>query len=159
MGCKRIKAGLLEIADLFVVNKSDRPGADQAVRQLEFLLELEGGERSGWTVPVLRTNGLDGEGLDVLFRQIRAHWLFLNETGELQVRHKKSVRAALSECLRHEMSRRIHHVMKETDAQISLERIESGALTPRAAARLMLNRLATGFEPRSHSEMVSTQSD
>ena len=127
-GVQAIKAGLLEIADVFVVNKSDRPGADQAVRQLEFLLELERGQRGGWTVPVLRTNGLDGDGLDVLFRQIREHWLFLDETGELQVRHQKSIRAALSECLRHEMSRRIHHLMKEADAQMSLDRIESGAL-------------------------------
>ena len=63
-GVQAAKAGVLEVADVFVVNKADRDGAAQAVRELRHMIGLA--ERGGWTVPVLRTVASRGEGVDEL---------------------------------------------------------------------------------------------
>jgi LAO/AO transport system kinase len=68
-----LKAGLLEIADLFVVNKADRPEAARMVRELEMLLDLEGGLRDGRVVPILRTVATEGQGIDALVEAVEQH--------------------------------------------------------------------------------------
>ncbi|HEX8802702.1 MAG TPA: methylmalonyl Co-A mutase-associated GTPase MeaB, partial [Acidimicrobiales bacterium] len=65
------KAGLMEIADVFVVNKADRPGADEAVRDLERMLDLAG--VSGWRPPVVRTEATSGKGVAELWAALRRH--------------------------------------------------------------------------------------
>ena len=70
------KAGILEIADLFVVNKADRPGADRLVRELRAMLHLgqaPAGDDEPWEVPVLKTVANTGEGIDALFDAVRHH--------------------------------------------------------------------------------------
>lgn len=80
------KAGLLEVADVLVVNKSDRPGADEAVRDLEGTLDLATDERRepGWRPPVVRTTASAGEGVDGLWEAIGRHRQFLSETGRAE---------------------------------------------------------------------------
>ena len=65
------KAGILEIADVFVVNKADQGGADDAVRDLNLMLRT--GPRHGWTPPVVRTSATAGDGLDELWEAIAKH--------------------------------------------------------------------------------------
>jgi LAO/AO transport system kinase len=74
-GVQAMKAGLLEIADVFVVNKADRPGADALVRELELAVHLDA--RPGWKAPVFATSALRGEGLDPVVAALDAHarWL------------------------------------------------------------------------------------
>ncbi len=74
------KAGLLEIADIFVVNKCDQPDALEAVRDLEMMLSYS--RRAGWTPPVLRTSAASGEGIEVLHAEILRHREHLSTTGE-----------------------------------------------------------------------------
>src|SRR5207237_8091284 len=79
------KAGLLEIADLFVVNKADRDGAAETVRDLEFMLDLSmppKGE-THWRPPIVKTVASRGEGLDELWEAIGAHRAFLEAGGGL----------------------------------------------------------------------------
>ena len=78
------KAGLLEIADMFVVNKADRAGVDETVRDLEGMLEMAG-ERD-WRVPIVRTVATTGDGVDDLWRVIREHRAFLERTGRVMER-------------------------------------------------------------------------
>ncbi|HTL83947.1 MAG TPA: methylmalonyl Co-A mutase-associated GTPase MeaB [Acidimicrobiia bacterium] len=87
------KAGLLEIADIFVVNKADRPGAADAVRDLEGMLEL-GGQRA-WRPPVLRTVATTGEGVDELFDAIVQHRAQLEASGEAVTRRRSRLRDEL----------------------------------------------------------------
>jgi LAO/AO transport system kinase len=68
-----IKAGLLEIADVIVVNKGDRPGADRAARQLKAMLSTAGGRVARAAPPVLTTTATAGEGIDALREAIEAH--------------------------------------------------------------------------------------
>jgi LAO/AO transport system kinase len=66
-----MKAGLLEIADLFVINKSDRPGADVLVRELELAVELD--EAARWKAPVVKASAITGDGVGDVVRQIILH--------------------------------------------------------------------------------------
>ncbi|HQZ34637.1 MAG TPA: methylmalonyl Co-A mutase-associated GTPase MeaB [Ilumatobacteraceae bacterium] len=79
------KAGLLEVADILVVNKGDRPGAESTVRDLERMLHL-GADRP-WRPPVLTAVAIDGSGVDVLWDNIVRHQTFLAESGEGERRH------------------------------------------------------------------------
>jgi LAO/AO transport system kinase len=79
-GVQAAKAGVLEVADVFVVNKADRDGATQAVRELRHVIEL--GEPGGWRVPVLRTVASRGEGVAELVAALDAHRRWSDGSGE-----------------------------------------------------------------------------
>jgi LAO/AO transport system kinase len=80
------KAGLLEVGDVFVVNKADRPDAQHTVRDLRNMIAMapvEGeGEAGGWKAPVETTVATAGEGVDELVRQLDRHWAWLGDSGE-----------------------------------------------------------------------------
>jgi LAO/AO transport system kinase len=78
------KAGLLEIADVFVINKADRPGTDDTRRDLERMLDLT--VPAGWRPPVLATTAATGEGVDELWRAVGRHRAHLVEARELEPR-------------------------------------------------------------------------
>jgi LAO/AO transport system kinase len=82
-GIQAAKAGILEIADVFVVNKADRDGADTVVRDMRHMLGLS--ER-GWQVPVLKTVASRGEGVEEVVDAIEAHGAWLASSGELAQR-------------------------------------------------------------------------
>ncbi|MEO7427794.1 MAG: methylmalonyl Co-A mutase-associated GTPase MeaB, partial [Acidimicrobiales bacterium] len=89
------KAGLLEIADLFVINKADRPGADEARRDLERMLDLT--NPAGWRPPVLATSATTGEGVAELWKAIGDHRTHLTTSGGLEVRRRQRVSDELTE--------------------------------------------------------------
>lgn len=78
------KAGLLEIADVFVINKADRPGADETRRDLDRMLDLTG--TSGWRPPIVATTAATGDGVADLWAAIGEHRAHLVEHGQLQPR-------------------------------------------------------------------------
>ena len=79
-----IKAGILEIADIFVVNKADRPGADQTAAELRMLLSLDDTRKErAWRVPILKTSASTGEGVPELADKLAAHLAALKESGQL----------------------------------------------------------------------------
>jgi LAO/AO transport system kinase len=84
------KAGLLEVADVFVVNKADRAGVDNTVRDLEGMLEMAG-ERD-WEVPIIRTVATAGDGVDDVWRAILDHRAYLERTGLVLERRAARVR-------------------------------------------------------------------
>ena len=96
-GIQAAKAGILEIGDVFVVNKADRDGADSTARELRHMLSLGSGPRSGtgedrWTPPVLKSVASRGEGISEIVDAIDAHGEWLTATGEL--RQRRLARAA-----------------------------------------------------------------
>jgi LAO/AO transport system kinase len=84
------KAGLLEIADCFVVNKADRPGTRAAVQDLEQMLDLA--SVRDWRPPIVETVATDGEGIEALFDAICSHRAHLEETGALESRRHARLR-------------------------------------------------------------------
>lgn len=76
------KAGILEIADLFVVNKSDRPGAQEVVRDLRNMLAMAPTSPGAWKPPIVSTAAAAGQGIEDLVSKLDAHWTWLVESGE-----------------------------------------------------------------------------
>lgn len=83
-----LKAGLMEIADVFAVNKSDRPGAEQMVSDLQSALEMRV-ERSDWEVPIVSTEAINDKNLDQLLKEILGHKQYLETSGKLT--HKRGL--------------------------------------------------------------------
>ncbi len=79
-----IKAGVLEIGDIFVVNKGDRPDADRTQRDLEIMLEMSAPRPDNWKPTIVRTVAYKGEGIEELLNAVFKHKEFLEKTGELE---------------------------------------------------------------------------
>ncbi|MFU8796516.1 MAG: methylmalonyl Co-A mutase-associated GTPase MeaB, partial [Dehalococcoidia bacterium] len=79
-----MKAGLFEIADIFVVNKSDHPDADKLLRDIQAMLNLR--EPDWWDIPVVATEAVNDVGVEELYRQIQLHYRALCDTGQLSER-------------------------------------------------------------------------
>jgi LAO/AO transport system kinase len=88
-----IKAGVLEVADIIVINKADREGADRLQQQLRMALEMK--PRGGWQVPILKTVAIKGEGIEDLAHAIDDHYAYLKETGELLERERRKLHEEL----------------------------------------------------------------
>lgn len=95
-GIQAAKAGILEIGDIFVVNKADRAGADDAVRDLRHMIQLGNRERSvDWRTPVVRTVASRADGIPDLVDSIAAHRDWLNSSGALAERRRRRAQAEI----------------------------------------------------------------
>jgi len=91
-----IKAGILEIADIFVVSKMDKPGADQTVAELAMLLSLDSNRRkAAWRIPIVKVAALKGQGIPQLIDAIQQHREYLTESGMMEHRAQRQVRSEL----------------------------------------------------------------
>jgi len=104
------KAGLLEIADVFVINKSDRPGADQTQRDLEQMLELSEIASGAWRPTIVRTTGTTGEGVEGLWRAITAHREHSTKDGSLAKRREQRLRNELRAIIERRLEDRAREV-------------------------------------------------
>ncbi len=89
------KAGILEIGDVFVLNKSDREGAELLARDMRLLLSLEQRREGAWEQPLIRTVATSGEGVEMLVDRLQGHTEFLAISGEGRARRSAIVRAGL----------------------------------------------------------------
>jgi LAO/AO transport system kinase len=90
------KAGILEVADLFVVNKADKPDAQQVVRDLRNMIALAQRTDQDWKPPIVTTVGVKREGIEELVGRLDAHWSWLGDTGELKRRRQARAREELT---------------------------------------------------------------
>ena len=160
-----MKAGLMEIADVFVVNKADRPGADRMVREIETALHLRAGRAMGsvpahhgvdlsggaakassgsdpgagdadWKIPVLTSVALTGEGLDTLLETLDRHRDFLDQSGEIVERMRERAARRVRAVVRRELGKL---VWARPEAEVllakGLDRIERGEATPYSVSR------------------------
>lgn len=130
------KAGILEVADIFVVNKADREGADVVARDLRQMLHL--GEATPWPVPVVLTVAERGDGVDKLVEAIGAHRAHLAASGELERRRRGRAAREIEEValadLRTELGELGHGEALDTLA----EQVAAGKLGPYSAADQLL---------------------
>ncbi len=90
------KAGILEIADIFVVNKSDRPGAQEVVRDLRTMIAMVRHGEGEWKPPIVAATASTGGGIDDLVSRLDAHWAWLGRSGELDRRRLARAREEIS---------------------------------------------------------------
>ncbi|NOT57777.1 MAG: methylmalonyl Co-A mutase-associated GTPase MeaB [Deltaproteobacteria bacterium] len=145
-GVQVMKAGLMEIADIFVVNKADRDGAARMQTELSLMLELKYSNRPAaeadrplWRIPVLPTQALTGVGLKELFQAIETHHQFLIESGELGRRRKARRREELLSRVEYEVRRRLT-IKSRTDTAFAhfLEEVSEGKIDPQTASTKIL---------------------
>jgi LAO/AO transport system kinase len=98
-GIQAMKAGLMEIADIFVLNKADRPGADQAVMSLKMILGFRSHDAESWMPEVLKTQASEGKGIDEVAGEIQRHRSHLESTGALQKRRKSRLERRIREII------------------------------------------------------------
>ena len=137
------KAGLLELADVFVVNKADRPGAADARRDLELMLDLSG--HVAWRVPVVETVAQDGTGVDALWEALVAHHAHLVATGELGGRRAARARAEVLGRAVALAQRRLAAALDDGDL---LAEVGERHLSPAAAAQLVVRRAGLAPGPQ-----------
>jgi LAO/AO transport system kinase len=132
-----MKAGIMEIADILVVNKADLPGADVLLGQLRALLSYA--EHGDWLVPIVRVVATKGDGVAELADKIDEHTAYLERSGTLAVRRLERSRHQIVEAIRAELVRRYLH--GEGGAQLDelARRVAERELDPRSAAALILD--------------------
>jgi len=132
-----IKAGVLEIADVLVVNKADRPGADETARDLAQMLTL-GAPRIAWKPPIIRTVAATGEGTDQLIAAIAKHRDWAVESGERDTRRRAAARAEVEDLLRDALVRRLRDRLGEERVERAIARVAERAIDPYAAVDELL---------------------
>lgn len=102
-----MKAGLMEIADLFAVNKSDRPEADKLVRELVTMIGLNPEQKDAWVIPVIKTEAVRDKGVSELLAQVSKHQSYLTQSGHRRVKGirflQEEVTDILTEQLAHDL--------------------------------------------------------
>lgn len=128
-----MKAGILEIADIFVINKADREGADAVAEDLKQMLRLNP-KHEWWEVPVFTTEAINNVGIDELYEGIRNHRKSLEEAGQLDIRRKAQRRAEFLQVVERSVRERILALIKKNEQLMaSLERVEQGKIDPYSA--------------------------
>ncbi len=139
------KAGLLEVADVFVVNKADRPGANDVRRDLELMLDLShvtGQEEvGGHRPPIVMSTALDGTGADSVWAAVEEHLLFLNDSGRRLDRRHHRIRTEIRALMEQALARRIDDAMNSTMGIDLVAQVEDGSRSPTAASAELLDRL------------------
>jgi LAO/AO transport system kinase len=170
-GIQAMKAGLMEIADIFVVNKADRPGSDRLLKELRHAIHLRVGhgmkdapahhgvdlsrimkkertedappaDAGGWQIPVLATVAQTGEGVPELLDAIADHRTWLEESGELDVRRRARARVRVRDVVEREL-RRVAWSSPEVAERLEtgLDRILQREETPYSVAQTILDTL------------------
>lgn len=133
-----IKAGLMEIADIFVVNKADRENADKAVMDIQAMLQLNNKETT-WKPPILKTTALTGEGVSQLIEKLEEHRCFLEKEEE----RKKSLLRAEAELVEAVKEKIVNVVIeelkKEGKFEELLQKILNRKIDPSSAAEKLLS--------------------
>jgi LAO/AO transport system kinase len=154
-----IKAGILEIADILVVNKADRPGLENTVRALRAMLDLGHrteqiahhgrlmslapltplpDENTAWQPTIVQTIAAEEKGITELVTQIAAHRQYLIQTGVLAARERATLEVELSTRLRDSL---LQHLLASTEPAVlrdMVERVAARRLTPAAAAQALV---------------------
>lgn len=141
-GIQAAKAGILEVADVFVVNKADRDGADTVVRDLRYMLSL--GDRrtdDGWRVPIVKTIAAKGEGADEVVEAIERHGAWLAGNGQLARRRAKRAADEVEAIALTVLRARMGDLRGGDSLDLLADRVVAGELDPYTAADELVGAL------------------
>ena len=144
-GVQAAKAGILEIADIYVVNKADRDGAEGVVRELRSMIGLGSSSASSWTPTIMTTTATTGQGLPELVTAIKSHQKWANESGDRVARAitranlnlRRAVLTSVSESL---------DLNQQRLEQLSIQ-VAQGSITTAAAVTFLLQEIV----PSTHT--------
>jgi LAO/AO transport system kinase len=134
-----LKAGVMEIPDVIVVNKSDHPLTDTMVREIRGVLSL--GPQEGWRVPILKTEASRGEGIEELAVKIAEHHDFIREHGTLAERRRRNLMNEVLALAAARLRRRLEAQVRDDESvQELLDEVVARRLDPASAAAKLLER-------------------
>ncbi len=142
-----IKAGILEIADIFVVSKADKPGADQTVAELAMLLSLDPARRQHdktkpyWRIPVLKTAAIKDQGIPQLVDAMQEHYTYLVESGMLSQRAQRQVRSEVQALLGQALMNALRQTVSEDEWHQLIEDITARERDPYSVASQLQERI------------------
>ena len=131
-----IKAGVLEIADVLVVNKADRPGADETARDLAQMLSLA--KDRPWKTPIVRTSAQSGDGLPQLLDVIDRHRMWSRESGDYLERRRAAARSEVEALLQEALLRELAGRVGASRLDAAVARVAERSLDPYAAVEELL---------------------
>jgi LAO/AO transport system kinase len=132
------KAGILEIGDVYVVNKADRDGADQVRKELRNMLALAERDEESWKPPIVQTVAQTGQGVDEVVEKIDKHREFLESSGELERRRVRRARDEIEAIAVTALRRKWGDVHERTELDDLAEKVVAGDSDPYTAADSLL---------------------
>jgi LAO/AO transport system kinase len=140
-----MKAGLLEAADVFVVNKADRPGAPALMAELKFTAHLQytgstGPKDIDWEIPVLSAEAQSDVGVAELLAEVRRHRATLEASGALAERRRQRRRSELRSLLVEEFAARVERKLRAGELARTFDDVAEGVTDPYSAADMILAR-------------------
>lgn len=135
-----MKAGLMEIADIIVINKSDREGAENIIRQTKAMLDMRG-EKNGWRPPVVATVATRSVGIDELNEMITKHRELLEAKNLITRRRRMNIRMLITSLIDEEIKRLLWDEQGERMLDGLVEMVLNGERTPRQAALELISRI------------------
>jgi LAO/AO transport system kinase len=133
------KAGILEIADVFVVNKADKEGTEEAVRDLRNMLRM--GPKAEWTPPIVKTSTLTGEGVDELWTAIQEHRTHQERSGALEAKRTRRILEEVKSIVAFRLRERIAEVLSTEAAGLTGD-LATRHVDPYRAAEILLSRVS-----------------
>jgi LAO/AO transport system kinase len=130
------KAGLMEIADVFVINKADRKGVDETRRDLELMLDLS--ELGEWRPPIIPTVAAQLQGVEVLWQAVEDHRAFVEKTGTLDQRRERRTRHELRQIVANRLEVRARELMHDHSYEDLERQVLDRSLDPWSAADRLL---------------------
>jgi LAO/AO transport system kinase len=156
-----IKAGILEIADILVVNKADQPGALRTESALMAAFHaserpayrhhsdidqsgsIPESSKDGWQIPILRTNAIDGEGVDTLCEQLILHGQFLQKNGQWQERESLRLRHEFEKSVRETLYQHWRESITETEYRELMAALANRTTAPQMLAKKVASESLT----------------
>lgn len=139
-----IKAGILEIADIFVINKADKDGVDAAAGELEMMLEI-GQKKESWKPPIIRTIATTNKGIAELYSLTQKHLAYLKDTNRLYVKLKEKTEREFMEIVSENLNQYIlDKVIEKGEIDKFVQNVISKKMDPYTAAEELLKPIKRG---------------
>jgi LAO/AO transport system kinase len=140
-----MKAGLMEIADVFAVNKSDRPEADKLVREIAVMLGMNPeGATGGWDTPVLRTEATRDVGVSELLDQLMAHQAHLTKSGMRAAKDRRFIEKEMADILTEKVRAKLDDYLSSEGGKAALELLIRRKTDPYSVADAFFRDLSGG---------------
>lgn len=141
-----IKSGIMEIGDIFVVNKGDLPGANKSASEITASLELSS-TKTEWRPPVIVAVSETGDGIDEVWKSVQNHRDYLKSSGQLQERRKSKIQAELSEIVAEMARENLRNSLKNSqEVKSVLSQVVDREVDPHTAAESLIRSLFTALK-------------
>ncbi len=138
-----MKAGLMEIADIFVVNKADRPSAERLAMDLRQMLQTKKAKENNWKIPIISTVAVDRKNVDLLHTKIGEHLAFLKNSGQFEEHRRRQIKKKILSILKNQFQKEF---LDQLDAEVDFaqitDRILKGETNPFKVGAELFERFA-----------------